>query len=122
MWGKKAALAVKQEADDDPESQKTAKGKRYKYKGSLVFEPKRGLWDKFILVMDFNSLYPSIIQEYNIDFMTVEKVEDDEARSFTFPCEFCVLNFKPISLFDRTARSGYLNRRLWKFLKESCLS
>ncbi|SYW86257.1 related to POL1 - DNA-directed DNA polymerase alpha, 180 KD subunit [Ustilago bromivora] len=44
-----------------------------KFKGGLVFEPKRGLWDKYILVMDFNSLFPSIIQEFNIDFTTVER-------------------------------------------------
>ncbi|EIW79037.1 hypothetical protein CONPUDRAFT_126817 [Coniophora puteana RWD-64-598 SS2] len=56
---------------------KASKAKRDKYKGGLVFEPKRGLWDKFILVMDFNSLYPSIIQEYNIDFTTVERQVDD---------------------------------------------
>ncbi|TFK39510.1 DNA polymerase alpha catalytic subunit [Crucibulum laeve] len=75
-WGKKSA-AVKETQDEDGEGNKT-KSKRDKYKGGLVFEPKRGLWDKFILVMDFNSLYPSIIQEYNIDFTTVEKAEDDE--------------------------------------------
>ncbi|EST08774.1 Zinc finger, DNA-directed DNA polymerase, family B, alpha [Kalmanozyma brasiliensis GHG001] len=60
--------------------------KKDKFKGGLVFEPKRGLWDKYILVMDFNSLYPSIIQEFNIDFTTVERpptqgLEDEEVAA-----------------------------------------
>lgn len=49
--------------------------KKDKFKGGLVFEPEKGLYDRYILVMDFNSLYPSIIQEYNICFTTVDRSE-----------------------------------------------
>ena len=85
-WGKKTAPRIKEEFEDDGEAggggkkgkSKGEKAKRDKYKGGLVFEPKRGLWDRYVLVMDFNSLYPSIIQEWNIDFTTVSSIEDEE--------------------------------------------
>ncbi|KAF2398438.1 DNA polymeras-like protein alpha catalytic subunit [Trichodelitschia bisporula] len=56
--------------------------KKEKYKGGLVFEPEKKLYDKFVLVMDFNSLYPSIIQEFNICFTTVERADiaDDDDK------------------------------------------
>ena len=52
--------------------------KRSAYTGGLVFEPKKGLYDTYTLVLDFNSLYPSLIQEHNICFSTVEMVNSTD--------------------------------------------
>lgn len=71
------------EATEDDATTATS-NKKPKYQGGLVFEPEKGLHKNYILVMDFNSLYPSIIQEFNICFTTVDRdaynVSHDEER------------------------------------------
>lgn len=93
---------AKLEANEDDATTVTL-NKKPKYQGGLVFEPEKGLHKNYILVMDFNSLYPSIIQEFNICFTTVDRdsynITHDEERDLP-------------SLPERESEAGVLPRLL----------
>lgn len=109
---------------DDPTGQAVipAAKKKNKYQGGLVFEPERGLYDKIILVMDFNSLYPSIIQEFNICFTTIDRREynieqlsgeevEDDVKQFALPPKSV-----PLGIFPRLIQSLVQKRKAVKSL------
>uniref|UniRef100_A0A182M1Q3 DNA polymerase n=1 Tax=Anopheles culicifacies TaxID=139723 RepID=A0A182M1Q3_9DIPT len=96
------------------------------YAGGLVLDPIKGFYDKFVLLMDFNSLYPSIIQEYNICFTTVLPPmvgEDAQETPDGEGLEPTILATSEIAILPRQIRKLVESRRAVKqLMKEPDIS
>jgi DNA polymerase alpha subunit A len=82
-----------------------------KYSGGLVLTPLAGFYEDLVLLLDFNSLYPSVIQEFNVCFSTVGHYEEKMSGDLT---EEQVAEMTSVA---RSSEQGLLPRILSSFVR-----
>ncbi|KAG9390911.1 DNA polymerase A, POLA1 [Carpediemonas membranifera] len=67
-------ISMGRKTELDAEAGDDKGGKKPKYKGGVVLDPVRGMHNSGVLLLDFNSLYPSIIIAHNLCHVTSRQI------------------------------------------------
>ncbi|ORY56232.1 hypothetical protein LY90DRAFT_455150 [Neocallimastix californiae] len=94
--------------------------KKTTYSGGLVLEPKKGFYNKYILILDFNSLYPSIIQEYNICFTTVNCKDNNEDNEENNKLPEISNQFLEVGILPKLLKTLVQRRKQVKSIIKTC--
>lgn len=101
-----------------PQNKGKSARRKPQYSGGLVLEPKKGFYDRYVLQLDFNSLYPSIIQEYNICFTTLNLGKKRDSEEGEDEKEVTENERGIMSLPDSTTMEGVLPRVLRRLVEQ----
>lgn len=52
---------------------KSENSEEHSYEGGMVIEPIKGFYNDYVIIVDFNSLYPSIIRHFEVCFTSVKR-------------------------------------------------
>ena len=80
VWTMLYREAFSREMVVDFPSSSSSETKEQTFQGALVLEPKKGLYDD-VAVFDFQSLYPTAMVAYNIDYSTL--IQDHELPAYS---------------------------------------
>ncbi|KAF7703808.1 DNA polymerase alpha catalytic subunit [Cucumispora dikerogammari] len=100
-----------------------------KYQGGLVLEPQKGYHENYCLLLDFNSLYPTIISEFNVCFTTVgrwkheqddDDINENELNLISERSKSCPRGILPLIL-DSLVSERVITKKLFQKTNESFL-
>lgn len=94
--------------------EKMSDSRSVQYTGAVVLEPKRGFYKKNVIVLDFKSLYPSIMIRHNMCYTTLVRTTDGAVH----PPPPSVLGPAGHRFVLPEVRAGLLPRILTRLLSE----